>query len=118
LKIGIVYPKERNRKIKTLRLLKKRNIEMNKLTAIIDTAEDITNELIGLGNKLVDLEYSKEHNAKEPIDNKYKKGFEILNRVFLRAIAEKNSVVMNFIRNNLTKEEVDFLKEVSKNVVG
>ncbi len=114
MKVGIIYPKEKNQKVKTLRLLKKENIEFNKLTAIIDTAEDLIPKLIELGNQFIEVDGKKSAKTAERSYLKHKKGFEILNRTFLKAIAEKNQDVMDFLRKNISKEEAAFLSEASK----
>jgi len=114
MRVAIHYPNEKSKKVKTLRFLRKNNIELNKITAIIDTAEDLIPKLKEFGNKLIELEYKNGKYSSESVELKYKKGFEILNRIFLKAIGEKNRAVVEFLRKNLTKEEIEFLKGVSK----
>ena len=107
MRVGIVYPQERYNKVKTLRLLRKNDVNLDKITALVDIPDNLVDMLEGLGNRVLPI-------GEKGASDDYVKGFEILNRVFLKAIKEKNKDVMNFLRQNISKEETKLLEEVSK----
>ena len=111
MRVGIAYPEEKYNKVKTLRLLRKNNVDMDKITALIDIPDNLVDMLEGLGNKILPIE-------EEGISDNYMKGFEILNRVFLKAIEEENKAVMEFLRKNMTEEEIKLLGRYQNNVLG
>ena len=107
MRVGIVYPQEKYNKVKTLRLLRKNKVDMDKITGLVDVPDNLVDMLEGLGNKILPIE-------EKVASDDYMKGFEILNRVFLKAIEDENKVVMDFLRKNMTDEEIKLLGEVSK----
>lgn len=108
MKIAVKYPENKVLKNKTRRLLQRNGIDFEKVTLIADINDkSLLMELEGFGNEVIEIKNSETKSGKV-------KGFEILNRVFLKAIDEKNRSIMLFLRDNITKEDRELLKEVSK----
>ncbi len=108
MKFGLIYPAEKSEKMRTLRFLKAKNIDHNKITALVEIPENakaLKEGLEKIGNTLIPME--GEIQAPNTIVQKY----HILNRLFTQAIREDKKSVINFLLSNLTNEEIELLRE-------
>jgi hypothetical protein len=106
----ITYPKDQSIKINILYHLRNNKIELEKVTGIIKIPKEKEAELVELLEGKGALVKKVTNGVHKPIENpKIHEKYVILNRIFEKAITEKNMDVIRFLKSNLTKEEIKFL---------
>lgn len=118
MRYKLTYNMDKTLKIKTLRYLRSLNLNFERTTFIVDIPEEVSIKDMKIQKgSIIEKLVTKLENTLEPLNddtnNGYTIGFSILNRLFLKAIAEKNPEIIKFIRKLLTKKEGLYLESLS-----
>ena len=108
MNFGLIYPPEKSEKMRTKRYLDSKNIPTQKITALIEIpkgSETLKTDLEEIGNTLIPVA------GAAPIPDKTVNKFNILDRLFRKAIREGKKTVIKFLLTNLSEDEIKLLRE-------